>query len=466
MASMRSHRNISETKTTSITPEERRTTYRTIAGLAIPTFGQLIASPLFVMIDTAIVGHISDSALAGLSIGSTVVLTTVGLCIFLAYGTTSQVARLMGAGRRREGMQAGVDGMWLAFVIGVVVCAVLLALSRPICSLMGARGPVLQAAQTYLNALVFGLPAMLLVYAANGIFRGLQKVKITLVAAVSGAILNTALEILLVFGLHMDILGSGLATLIAEWTMGLFLTIPALVWARREGAQLRPRLSGMAASMGDGFPLFLRTLALRICLFMTVVAAAHLGEQVLAAYQGVNSAWNFGLNMLDAVGIAGQSLVATELGARQRARARVMTDLSAKAGMAMGVLVGLVMIALGLFAAPLFSPTPAIRSLITVGMIVQGVFMPVAGWMWALDGILIGAGDYRYLAATCSLTAVIYVIGLLGMTALAINWTPTWRIAMLWAVLNVLFIGVRAICNGLRTRTDVWMGAIGQASQV
>ncbi|MCT6901549.1 MAG: MATE family efflux transporter, partial [Bifidobacterium sp.] len=201
----------------------------TIAGLAIPTFGQLIASPLFVMIDTAIVGHISDSALAGLSIGSTVVLTTVGLCIFLAYGTTSQVARLMGAGRRREGMQAGVDGMWLAFVIGLVVCALLLALSRPICSLMGARGPVLQAAQTYLNALVFGLPAMLLVYAANGIFRGLQKVKITLVAAVSGAILNTALEVLLVFGLHMDILGSGLATLIAEWAMGLFLTIPALV---------------------------------------------------------------------------------------------------------------------------------------------------------------------------------------------------------------------------------------------
>lgn len=434
-----------------------RSIYATIASLAIPTFGQLIAEPLFVMIDTGIVGHVSDSALAGLSIGSTVVLTTVGLCVFLAYGTTSQVARLMGAGRRKEGMETGVDGMWLAFIIGVVVCAILMIFSRPLCSVMGASGQVLDAAEQYLNALIFGLPAMLLVYAANGIFRGLQKVRITLVSAISGAVLNTILEILFVFGFHMGILGSGLATLIAEWYMGIFLTIPALVWAKREGASLRPRLSGIANSMGDGFPLFLRTLALRVCLVMTVVAAAHLGDQVLAAYQGVNSAWNFGLNMLDAVGIAGQSLVATELGARHKAQARMMTNLSARAGLIMGVLVGLIMVALGLFATPLFSPTPAIRSLITIGMIVQGVFMPIAGWMWALDGILIGAEDYRYLAATCSLTALVYVVCLLGLTTLAQGWTDAWRIAMLWGAINILFIGIRAIFNGLRARTDVWM---------
>lgn len=431
--------------------------YATIASLAIPTFGQLIAEPLFVMIDTGIVGHVSDQALAGLSIGSTVVLTTVGLCVFLAYGTTSQVARLMGAGRRKEGMETGVDGMWLAFIIGVAVCAILMFFSRPLCSVMGASGLVLDAAEQYLETLIFGLPAMLLVYAANGIFRGLQKVNITMVSAISGAVLNTILEVLFVFGLHMGILGSGLATLIAEWYMGILLTIPALVWARREGASLRPRLSGIANSMGDGFPLFLRTLALRICLVMTVVAAAHLGDQVLAAYQGVNSAWNFGLNMLDAVGIAGQSLVATELGARHKAKARMMTDLSARAGMIMGVLVGLIMIALGLFAAPLFSPTPAIRSLITIGMIVQGVFMPIAGWMWALDGILIGAEDYRYLATTCSLTALVYVACLLGLTTLARGWTDAWRIAMLWGAINILFIGIRAIFNGLRARTDIWM---------
>ncbi|BDR53806.1 hypothetical protein KIM372_17130 [Bombiscardovia nodaiensis] len=119
----------------------RRSVYRQITALAIPTFGQLIAEPAFVMIDTAIVGHISDAAMAGLSIGSTVVLTTVGLCVFLAYGTTSKVAQLMGAGKRKEGMEVGIDGMWLAFGIGIVVCALLVAFSTPLCHLMGARGP-------------------------------------------------------------------------------------------------------------------------------------------------------------------------------------------------------------------------------------------------------------------------------------------------------------------------------------
>ncbi|BDR53807.1 hypothetical protein KIM372_17140 [Bombiscardovia nodaiensis] len=322
----------------------------------------------------------------------------------------------------------------------------------------GCPGAVLIAARQYLNATIFGLPAMLLVYAANGIFRGLQKVRITLIAAVTGALLNTGLEVLFVFGLHWGILGSGVATLIAEWYMGIVLTVPALIWAKKEGASWKLRPAGILGSAGDGFPLFLRTLALRVCLASTVVAAAYLGEQVLAGYQGVNSAWNFGLNMLDAVGIAGQSLVATELGARHKRRARMMTDLSAKAGMIMGVAVGLIMIALGLVAAPLFSPTPAVQTLITVGMAVEGVFMPIAGWMWALDGILIGAGDYTYLAATCSATAVVYVAALVPLTLWAQSWpSQAWRIVMLWCAINFLYIGIRAIFNGLRARGDAWM---------
>lgn len=102
-------------------PTDARSTNRRIMALALPTFGQLIAEPTFILIDTAIVGHIGDAALAGLSIGSTIILTAVGLCIFLAYSTTAQVAHLLGAGRRREGLQAGIDGLWLALSIGTVL---------------------------------------------------------------------------------------------------------------------------------------------------------------------------------------------------------------------------------------------------------------------------------------------------------------------------------------------------------
>lgn len=432
---------------------------RRILALAVPTFGQLIAEPTFILIDTAIVGHIGDAALAGLSVGSTIILTTVGLCVFLAYGTTSQVARLIGAGRRREGLEAGIDGLWLAFIIGMVVSGAIFAAAEPLCAAMGARGDVLVNAVAYLRAIVFGLPGMLLVYAANGIFRGLQKVRITLVAAAGGAVLNTVLDLLFVFALGWGIAGSGAATLIAQWFMGVFLLIPALAWARADGASWRPRLGGILHTAGDGAPLFVRTLALRASMVGTVVLATHMGTQVLAGYQAVNSSWNFVINMLDAIAIAGQTLVATELGAGRRTQARAMTDATGRAGLIGGTVIGIALATVGVFAAPLFSPTATVQHLIVVGMIVLAVFLPLGGWMWALDGILIGAGDYRYLAVGCTATTAVYLPALVGVNALD-GWLITGDIArtvVLWAVINVLFVGGRALCNGLRIRADRWM---------
>ncbi|WP_348519607.1 MATE family efflux transporter [Bifidobacterium sp. ESL0728] len=438
---------------------ERKRINRQILALAIPTFGQLIADPLFVLIDTAIVGHIGDTALAGLSIGSTVLLTVAGLCNFLAYGTTSRVGQLMGAGRKHEGLETGVDGLWLALIIGVVISAAFFVGARPLCSLMGARDEVLDNATIYLQAVIFGLPGMLLVYAANGIFRGLKKVRITLVAAVLGAALNTALDFLFVFGLGLGIMGSGLATLIAQWFMGIYLVIPSLKWSHEAGASLAPRISGITATAADGLPLFIRTLALRICLVATVVLATHMGTQVLAAYQAVNSSWNFVLNILDAIGISGQALVATEIGAKRYGRAREMTRISAKAGLYGGIGIGIALIALGFAAAPLFSPNTAIQHLIVIGMIVVALFLPLAGWMWALDGILIGAGDYKYLAVTCSIVTIIYLPLVLVLNFIdgAYNPSATVRMVLLWAVFNIVFIGGRSIFNGLRARGDKWL---------
>jgi putative MATE family efflux protein len=437
----------------------KRSVNRRILALAVPTFGQLIAEPAFVLIDTAIVGHVGDSALAGLSVGSTIVLTVVGLCVFLAYGTTSRVARLMGAGRRREGLEAGISGLWLALAIGIVVSVALFVLARPICLWMGAGGVALDDAVAYLRAVVFGLPGMLLVYAANGIFRGLAKVTITLVAAVAGAILNTVLDVALILGCGWGVFGSGVGTLIAQWFMAVVLIVPALLWARQEGASLRPRMQGIKASMGDGLVLFIRTLALRACLMATVMLAARMGVRVLAAYQAVNSTWNFVLNMLDAIGIAGQSLVAAEIGAERPQRALRMTRAAGRAGLAAGIVIGIGLIALGLIAPPLFSASVPVRHLIAVGMVVVGVTLPLSGWMWAVDGILIGAGDYRYLAATCIITACIYLPSLAGIGVLCNGSAvpDTVRMTALWAAVTLLFIGIRAIFNALRVRGDAWL---------
>lgn len=332
-----------------------------LALLALPTFGQLIAEPAFILVDTAIIGHVSDSALAGLSLGSTIVLTAVGLCIFLAYSTTSQVARLFGAGQKREGLQVGIDSMWLSLLIGVVLAVVLFAFADPLCFLLGGRDSDLDQAIIYTQAVVIGVPGMLLVYASNGIYRGLQKVNITLVAAVSGAVLNTVLDVIFVIVLGWGIAGSGFATLIAQWFMGLFLAIPALVWAYDDGANLCPHVAGIAAAGQDGFPLFIRTLALRIAIVATVVVAASMGTPVLAGYQIVNAVWNFAVNILDSVAIAGQALVGAKLGAQEFGDARNLTRITARSGMVMGVCVGVLFVGLGFFAGQLFSPNEEIQ---------------------------------------------------------------------------------------------------------
>lgn len=439
-------------------PTDARAINRQILALAVPTFGQLIAEPTFVLIDTAIVGHIGDAALAGLSVGSTILLTVVGVCVFLAYSTTSQVGHLIGAGRRREGLEAGIDSLWLALIIGAAASTIIFCAAEPLCRAMGADGDILDNAVAYLRAVVFGMPGMLLVYAANGIFRGLKKVRITLIAAIGGAVLNTVLDILFVFGFGWGILGSGVATLIAQWFMGVFLVVPALLWARADGADWKPRLRGILSSAGDGMPLLIRTLALRASMVATVMLATAMGTRVLAAYQSVNSCWNFVLNMLDAIGIAGQALVATELGAGRRDRARLMTASSARAGLMGGVWIGAALIMLGFVATPLFSPTPEVQHLITVGMVVLGVFLPLSGWMWALDGILIGAGDNRYLAVACVTTACVYLPAAAGVAALdGLLPGDEARIALLWVMIGTLFTGIRAIFNGLRVRTDRWM---------
>ena len=419
-----------------------RTANRRIIALALPTFGQLIAEPTFVLIDTAIVGHIGDTALAGLSIGSTIILTAVGLCVFLAYSTTAQVAHLLGAGHRREGLQAGIDGLWLALGIGIVLSLGLFAGAEPLCQALGGKGAVLDQAVAYTRAIVLGAPGMLLVYAANGIFRGLQKVRITLIAAVSGAVMNAVLDVLFVIVLHWGIAGSGIATLIAQWYMGLFLVAPAILWARADGASLRPRIAGIAAAGGDGLPLFIRTLAIRAAMVATVA-----------------SSWNFAMNMLDSVGIAGQTLVATALGAGSVSRARQLTRATGRAGLVTGAIIGVVFAIVGLFAGHLFSPTPHVQILIAVGMVAMGVFFPLQGWMMAIDGILIGARDYRYLAGTCTLTAVVYIALILVLASIVTPIMPNdlSRTAMLWAAFNVVLMGGRGLFNGLRVRSDVWM---------
>lgn len=434
-------------------------TFKKLLLLAIPTFGQLVAEPTFILIDTAIVGHVSEAALAGLAVGSTLVLTAVGLCIFLAYATTSQVAHLFGAGREEEGLQMGVNNLWLSLFIGIVLCGSLFLFAEPLCSLLGARGADLQQAVIYTQAVVLGVPGMLLVYAANGLYRGLQKIRITLVVAIAGAVLNTILDVLFVIVFGWGIGGSGFATFIAQWFMGIALVVPVTRICVAKGLALKPRFAGIASAGKDGFPLFVRTVALRVGIVATVIAASTLGTEMLAGYQVVNAVWSFVLNMLDSIAIAGQTLVGAQLGASNRVEARKVTRITMRGGLGMGAIIGVVLALLGFFAPQAFTESVGIQELATIGMVVTGIALPMQGWMWAADGILIGAGDFTYLAWTCALVTCVYLgilLMLVFVVAPAISSVGI-MCGFLWAAFDFGLMGGRAITNGIRIRSDVWM---------
>ena len=163
--------------------------------------------------------------------------------------------------------------------------------------------------------------------------------------------------------------------------------------------------------------------------------------------------------MLDAIGIAGQTLVAAQIGARQEDEAMRLTRIAGRAGLCGGTVIGIGLMIAGWCASPLFSQSIEIQHLLTVGMVVVGVTLPLAGWMWAVDGILIGAGDYRYLALTCAATAAIYVpcLAAIGRICDAIQASSALRMALLWLAVNLLFVGLRAIFNGFRIGTSTWL---------
>ena len=433
----------------------RRSTDRQILALAVPALGALVAEPIFVLVDSAVVGHLGTAQLAGLSLASTLLLTVVGLCVFLAYATTASVARRLGAGQQAQALQAGVDGMWLAAGLGVALAAAMWLAAPWAIAAMGAEGDVAGYAVSYLRWSTPGLPGMLVVLASTGVLRGMQDTRTPLWVAAGGAGTNTVLNIALVYGAGMGIAGSGLGTALTQLGMAAVLSVVVVRGARLAGARLRPGAGGIWANARAGGPLLVRNLSLRLAILLTVFVAAGLGAVNLAGYQVVNSVWGLAAFALDALAIAAQALIGHRLGAGNLGETRAILRRTLQWGVAAGAALGLLIAAGGWWFAPLFTSDPDVRVAITGAMIVIGVLMPLAGWVFVLDGVLIGAGDGRYLAWTGLLTLVVYAPVALAVRA----WAPDGPggLAWLWVAFAGVFMLARAVTTGLRIRTDTWM---------
>ena len=430
---------------------------REILRLAVPALGALIAEPMFLIVDSALVGHLGVVPLAGLGIASAVLQTIVGLMVFLAYSTTPAVARRFGAGDHTSAVRAGVDGLWLALGLGAVLAVAGTLLTPWLVGLFGAPADVAEQAVIYLQLSMWGLPAMLIVFAATGLLRGMQDTVTPLWIAGIGFGLNAVLNALFIYGFGWGIAGSAAGTVVAQWAM-----VGAYAWvvgalARRHAASVRPQREGLRRSARSGGWLFLRTVSLRAALLATVFVATALGTDELAGWQVAFTIFSTAAFALDALAIAAQALIGRGLGAQDEPFVRRVLGRTVAWGAWFGVVVGAALAALSGVIGLVFTGDAAVAALVQPALLALAVAQPVCGVVFVLDGVLMGAGDVRYLAIAGGLNLVPYLPALVAVWLLH----PTGAVGLLW--LAVCFFGVYMLARlatlGWRVRRPDWLTA-------
>ncbi|MEU8623782.1 MATE family efflux transporter [Streptomyces sp. NPDC048669] len=431
-------------------PPSRRRHDREIIALAVPAFGALVAEPLFVMVDSAIVGHLGTPQLAGLAVAAALLTTAVSIFVFLAYATTAAVARRVGAGDLSSAIRQGMDGIWLAILLGLAVIALTLPLAPWLVEVFGASHTAAPYATTYLRISSLGIPAMLVVMAATGVLRGLQNTRTPLYVAIGGFAANGALNVGLVYGAGLGIAGSAWGTVIAQISMAVAYLVVVVRGARRHGASLRPDAAGIRASAQAGVPLLVRTLSLRAVLLIATAVAARLGDTDLAAHQIILSLWSLMAFALDAIAIAGQAIIGRYLGADDTQGAREACRRMVQWGVASGVVFGVLIVLARPLFVPLFTSDQSVRDTLFPALLVVALTQPISGIVFVLDGVLMGAGDGPYLA-----WAMLVTLAVFAPVALLVP-TLGGGLTVLWCAM-ALMMAVRMATLWLRTRSGKWL---------
>jgi putative MATE family efflux protein len=421
-----------------------------ILRLAVPAFGALIAEPLFLFADSVIVGRLGTTPLGGLGVASQALTALVGISIFLAYGTTAAVARQLGAGHREAAIRQGVDGLWLAGIIGAVVLAAGWPLAPQIVHAFGGSPAVTGEAATYLRISLLGAPSMLMVLAGTGVLRGLQDTRTPLTVAVAANVVNVALNTFLVLGLHWGIAGSAWGTVCAQTAAAAAYLAMVARGARRAGVGFAPDPTGLRAAAATGVSLVVRTIALQAVLIVVTAIAARQGNAAIAAHQIAFRAWTLLAFALDAIAIAGQAITGRYLGAGDVAGARSATNRMIGWGVVYGVVFGAVLVAAIPLLPAVFSAAPDVRRLLPAVLLVAAAQQPVAGVVFVLDGVLIGAGDQDYLALAGLVTAGVFAAGAVLVITQHAGLLALWLAFSLW-------MAARFATLTLRARSSRWL---------
>jgi putative MATE family efflux protein len=421
-----------------------------IGRLAVPALGALIAEPLYLLADTAVVGHLGTPQLAGLAVAATVLGAGYAIFVFLAYGTTAAVARLIGAGDEREAARQAVQSVWLALALSAALVPSGLAAAGPLVRLVGVTADAAGYAETYLRVSVLGIPAMLVMLAATGYLRGQQDTRTPLYVAIGSAIGNLALELILIYGLGYGIGASAAATVVTQYAAVSFYLFRIGQAAARLHVPLRPDVSAVGRLAQVGFALFIRTTALYATYSLATAVAARLGPVEVGSHQVALQVWNLLALALDAIAIAGQALVGRLLGAGDAAAARAATRRMIELGAGAGIVLGAIVAATRGVLPGAFTSDPSVSQLASFLLLYVAAIQPFSAVVFVLDGVLIGAGDMRFLAVAMVVAVVLFVGA--GALLLATHAGLGW----LWAAIGGLTLARLAALAG-RIRGNAWI---------
>jgi putative MATE family efflux protein len=421
---------------------------RTLLALAGSAFVVLAAEPAYLLVDTAVVGHLGPRPLAGLGVGAALMalLTIVGT--FVEYGTTSRAARWYGAGRPDAAINEGVQASWLAAVIGVLIVAAGELFAHPLTGWLAGSAATQHAAESWFRIAVLGMPGVLLVLAGNGWMRGVQRTREPVWIVIAANALSAVASPLLVYPAGLGLEGSAIANVGAQ-VVGAGLFVRAL--HRAAAGKVRPDRAVMRAQVLVGRDLILRAAAFQVAFLTAAAAASRMGTAQIAAHQIGLQLWEFTALLLDSFAIAAQSLVGAALGASDAPAARTMAWQVSRWGLYAGIGFA-ALYAAGWFVVPhAFSSSPDVLHQAHVLWPWFVGMLPAAGVVFALDGVLIGAGDVRFLR-TITIIAAVGAFAPLNLAAL--HWG--WGLGGVWAGLTA-FIGVRLVGMIARTRGGRWL---------
>ena len=418
-----------------------------ILKLAVPALGALAAEPLYLLVDTAIVGHLGRPQLAALGVAAIVLSGVFGVFNFLQYGTTAQVGRASGAGEAKVANRLGAQALWLSLGFGLLIAAGVIALAPQIVELMGVEGMTADFAVTYMRIASLGLPFAFLALGGQGYLRGVADLRTPLVIVIAANVVNLALEVLFVYGFGWGIEGSAWGTVIAQAGMGAAFIVVIL---RAVRGDTRPSLELMRRLLVIGRYIFVRTAALLSAFTLAGAAIARFGDASLAAHQIAFQLWIFLALVLDAVAIAGQVIVGRGLGAGDIERAYAASVRMIWLSVYAGVVFGAVMLALEGVLPYAFTSDELVIERTQAIWPLFALMQPLNGAVFALDGILIGASDGRFLM--WSMVFAFATSALVSLAAIAFDW----GIVGVWSALFVL-ICVRLVLMLWRFRGRLWL---------